>query len=155
MAGVLVVTAGLVVLASRASREAGFGWFAYAPVAEEQLDAFVAVNGARALGAGLVAVGLALVALAVGARAGRAGARSGSRRGVAVVGGLVVVAGLVTSSVPRQVLVVGSEPAVTSSPVLLPVQVVGLGVALVGVLLLVGVGGAALGSTRPSGPPRA
>jgi hypothetical protein len=142
IAGVLVAIAGVGVLASRAAREAGFGWFAYAPVSQEQLDSLVAVNGARVLGAVLVAAGLVLVALAAGARAARAGARPGSLRGVGVVGGLIVVVGLVTLLRPRTLVALGDEPPVSTSSTLLPVQVVGLVVALVGVLLLAGVLGA-------------
>ena len=148
--GVLVVVSGVAVLASRASLEASFGWFAYAPLSEQQLDGLVAVNGARVLGATLVAVGLVLVALAVGARAARSGARPASRRGVAVLGCLVVLAGLAACLAPRFLVAVGDDPTmVVASPVLRPAQVLGLTVALVGVLLLAGVVGAGAAS-RPA-----
>lgn len=150
--GGLVAATGLVVLLRRPPGSE-IGWFAYAPVAEPELDGLVVLAGRQAGGAVLLALGLLLVALVLGTRAGRGGARATSRRSVALLGGLVVLTGVVGLARPRTLVVVDTDltfvaPADPTLLCLAPDQVVALGVVLVGVLLLAGVVGARAAARR-------
>lgn len=71
IASALLVVAGVVMWMTAASVAKSFGWFAYAPLAEDVSPGLFFLSGQQLIGGGLIGLGLVGAGLVLGFRWGR------------------------------------------------------------------------------------
>ena len=70
IAAIVLAAAGILVWFTAPNTDASFGWFAYAPLADDFVVPFI-IHGQRLLAAGLLVIALVIAGVAVGFRWGR------------------------------------------------------------------------------------